>query len=123
MVFLSGRIDGAELCVHSTVLYAPPHWRQFFQGTGMMKSANRKSWIRTRCVIVVAMLPLAVTVASAQQNKGLPPGVVASQGGVQVSLQDVDAFAQKIPEKDRAGFFDSPIRIQSMIMGLSLIHI
>ena len=67
----------------------------------MMKSANRKSWIRTRCVIVIAMLPLAVTVASAQQSKPLPAGVVASQGGAQVTLQDIDAFAQKIPEGSR----------------------
>jgi parvulin-like peptidyl-prolyl isomerase len=35
-------------------------------------------------------------------------------------MQDIDVFAQKIPEKDRAGFFDSPIRIQNMIMGMLL---
>ena len=86
----------------------------------MMKSANRKSWIRTRCALVTVMLPFVINVASAQQSKSLPPGIVAVQGGVQVSLQDIDAFAQKIPEKDRAGFFDSPIRIQSMIMGMLL---
>jgi peptidyl-prolyl cis-trans isomerase C len=46
--------------------------------------------------------------------------VVASQGGVQVSLQDIDAYAQKIPEADRAGFFDSPKRIKDVIMDLLL---
>jgi peptidyl-prolyl cis-trans isomerase C len=83
-----------------------------------MKPVNSKSWIRMRCAVVVGLLPLAV--ASAQQAKPLPAGVVASQGGAQVTMQDIDAFAQKIPEKDRAGFFDSPTRIQSMIMGMLL---
>ncbi len=85
-----------------------------------MKSPNRKSWIRTRCALLAVMLPFAINVASAQQIKSLAPGIVAVQGGAQVSLQDIDAFAQKIPEKDRAGFFDSPIRIQNMIMGMLL---
>jgi peptidyl-prolyl cis-trans isomerase C len=93
---------------------------QFFKGTGTMKSVNRKFLIRMRCAAVVAMLPFAVTIANAQQSKALPPGVVAVQGGVQVTMQDIDAFAQKIPEKDRAGFFDSPTRIQSMIMSMLL---
>jgi parvulin-like peptidyl-prolyl isomerase len=120
MVFFDSQIHDAELCGRSIVLYALPHWQQFYQGTGMMKSANRKSWIRPRWMMVVGMLPFAINIASAQQSKSLPPGVVAVQGGVQVTLQDIDVFAQKIPEKDRAGFFDSPIRIQNMIMGMLL---
>ena len=54
------------------------------------------------------------------QNATLAPGVVAEQNGAQVTLQDIDAYAAKIPEKDRAGFFDSPKRIESTIMGLLL---
>lgn len=54
------------------------------------------------------------------QNATLPPGVVAEQNGAQVTLQDIDAFAQRIPEKDRPGYFDSPKRIEGTIMGLLL---
>jgi hypothetical protein len=57
--------------------------------------------------------------AYAQSDSGsLPPGVVARQGGVDVTLEDIDAYAHKIPDKDRAGYFDSPQRIENTIMGL-----
>lgn len=46
--------------------------------------------------------------------------VVASQGGATVTLKDIDAYAQKIPEADRAGFFDNPKRIETVIMTLLL---
>jgi peptidyl-prolyl cis-trans isomerase C len=58
--------------------------------------------------------------AAMAQNTTLPPGVVAEQNGAQVTLQDIDAFAAKIPEQNRAGFFDSPKRIESTIMSLLL---
>ena len=48
----------------------------------------------------------------------LPKGAVAAQGDVVVTMPEIDAAAQKIPEKDRAGFFDSPKRIQSTISNL-----
>ncbi len=71
--------------------------------------------------IALALLILSTSIACAQDAAGsLPPGIVATQGGVQVTLQDIDAFAQKIPEKDRGGFFDSPKRIESTIMTLLL---
>lgn len=42
--------------------------------------------------------------------------VVASQGGVSVTLGELDAYAaSRIPEKDRAGFFSSPQRIEMLI--------
>lgn len=42
--------------------------------------------------------------------------VVASQGGVSVTLGELDAYAaSRIPEKDRAGFFVSPQRIEMLI--------
>jgi len=44
--------------------------------------------------------------------------VVASQGGVDVTLADVDAFMARIPERDRAGFLNSPKRIESMLGNL-----
>jgi len=58
--------------------------------------------------------------AFAQSSGKLPEGVIASQGGAQVTMEDIDAYAQKIPEKDRIGFFDSPKRIESVIMSLLL---
>jgi peptidyl-prolyl cis-trans isomerase C len=78
----------------------------------------------SRHTIAGTMLALAgwllVGASAMAQDATLPPGVVAEQGGVQVTLQDIDAYAAKIPEKDRAGFFDSPKRIESTIMGLLL---
>ena len=71
--------------------------------------------------IFVALMVLPASAAFAQgSGASLPPGIVARQGGVEVSLQDIDAYAQKIPEKDRAGFFDSPKRIEGVIMNLLL---
>lgn len=68
-------------------------------------------------ILVGVLAGVGVAVA---QEKTLPPGVVAEQNGVQVTLQDIDAFAARIPEKDRGGFFDSPKRIESTILGLLL---
>lgn len=49
---------------------------------------------------------------------GMPSTVVARQGDAIVTLADVDAFAQRIPEKERPGFFDNPTRLQNMILQL-----
>ena len=72
--------------------------------------------------LVVAAIQLVALDAFAQvtTSGNLPPGVVAAQNGQQVTLQDMDAYASKIPEKDRAGFFDSPKRIESSIRSILL---
>ncbi len=49
---------------------------------------------------------------------GTPSTNVASRGGVTVTLEDVDAFAAKIPPEKRAGFFASPTRIEKAIDNL-----
>ena len=85
-----------------------------------MLCKSRLSWSKFLCITLAATLPLAVTWARAQDSHDLPPGIVARQGRVDVTLRDIDAFAQKIPEKDRAGFFDSPKRIEGLIMNLLL---
>jgi peptidyl-prolyl cis-trans isomerase C len=54
----------------------------------------------------------------AADSKSLRPGVVAAQEGAEVTLQDVDAEAAAIPESDRAGFFDSPKRIENTILNI-----
>lgn len=64
---------------------------------------------------------LATTSAQATEFVSQVPGstqVVASQGGVSVTLGEIDAYAQTIPEDKRAGFFNSPQRIQTTILNL-----
>lgn len=46
----------------------------------------------------------------------VPTTVVAKQGDATVTFGDVDAFAQRIPEKERPVFFSSPKRVESMIL-------
>lgn len=75
-----------------------------------------------RAIALAAALAALAPAAIAQVTTSgtLPPGIVAEQNGQQVSLQDIDAFAAKIPEKDRVGFFDSPKRIESSIRSILL---
>jgi len=87
----------------------------FFEERKEMKS-SKLLWN----LIAATVLVCTTTMASAQDSGKLPPGIVARQGGVEVSLQDVDAYAQKIPEADRPAFFDSPKRIESMITSMLL---
>jgi peptidyl-prolyl cis-trans isomerase C len=78
--------------------------------------------LRTGAMLIAALLLSMTALTAVAQSTGsdLPPGMIARQGGAMVSLQDIDAYAQKIPEKDRAGFFDSPQRIQGVIMNMLL---
>lgn len=75
--------------------------------------------------LVAVALTSAIWAGSPIQAAGAPMTaadaaiVVASQGGVSVTLADVDAFAaSRIPEKDRFGFFNSPERIQTLVTNL-----
>ena len=63
---------------------------------------------------------LSVTVVHATAAEGLKDDnvVVASQGGSQLTLADIDAYVQRIPETDRAGFMNSPKRIEMTIINL-----
>jgi peptidyl-prolyl cis-trans isomerase C len=70
--------------------------------------------------LVLALFGAMLAGSAVAQESTLPPGVIARQGGIDITLQDIDAFAQKIPEKDRAGFFDSPTRIQNLILSLMI---
>lgn len=87
----------------------------------MMKTRETRALVVCFSYFLILGVASLTTVGFAQDKTGgLPPGVVAEQGGVQVTLKDIDAYAAQIPEKDRAGFFDSPKRIQSTIMNLLL---
>ena len=72
---------------------------------------------RIRASVIACLATLAIA-AQAADDKPLGSNVVARQGGAEVTLQDIDAAAAKIPEGDRAGFFDSPKRIESTISNL-----
>jgi peptidyl-prolyl cis-trans isomerase C len=43
---------------------------------------------------------------------------VVSQAGVTVTLGDVDQYMQRVPEDKRAGFIDSPKRVESMLLNM-----
>src|SRR5579871_6034384 len=74
-----------------------------------------------RHVAPLFSLIFAAAAAHAQQlPNGSPNDVIISQAGVSVTMQDIDAYAQKIPEADRVGFFDNPKRIESVLMSLLL---
>lgn len=76
---------------------------------------------RLQLAIGVLFFTLAsIPIVHAQQTTGAPSTVVAKQGDVIVTIADVDAFAQRIPESERKGFFDSPKRLESMLYNLLL---
>jgi peptidyl-prolyl cis-trans isomerase C len=61
---------------------------------------------------------LAGAQAAPPSDKLPPDTVVASQGSAVVTIADIDAFAQRIDEKQRPGFFDNPKRLDSLITNL-----
>lgn len=67
--------------------------------------------------LAVAALILSTSTAWADAAKDAKT-VVASQGGVEVTLGDIDAFVQRIPENDRAGYANSPKRLETMIRNM-----
>ena len=71
----------------------------------------------------VLLSACAITASHAQSigiatSTGAPSTVVAQQGTAIVTLTDIDAFAARIPEKERPGFFDNPTRLQNLILQL-----
>ncbi|HET6633006.1 MAG TPA: peptidylprolyl isomerase [Rhodanobacteraceae bacterium] len=68
--------------------------------------------------VLAVTLVLACSAASAQQGGDGAAAVVASQGGVSVTLADVDAFALTVPEDKRAQLFVSPERIKNIVNNL-----
>lgn len=73
------------------------------------------------CVVQLSICaPIFAAEPVGASSKLAPDTVVAQQGTATVTLADVDAFAQKIEDKQRAGFFNSPKRLESMISNLLL---
>ena len=71
------------------------------------------------CLFLTLVLAAPICTAGGP-SPGAPSTVVASQGGAIVTLEDLDAFANGIPEAQRAGFFNSPTRIENLITQLLL---
>lgn len=80
-------------------------------------SLNRYNWM-------IASLSLLMgthaAIAADAAPTGAPSTVLAKQGGAVVTLEDMDAFSARIPEGQRAGFFNSPTRIDGVITNLLL---
>jgi len=72
----------------------------------------------THCSFVALFL-VSISIASAADPAG-SDAIIASRGAAKVTFADVDAYVQRIPQKDRAGFMDSPKRIENLIDGLLL---
>jgi peptidyl-prolyl cis-trans isomerase C len=81
-----------------------------------MTSIQRKPWI----VLMLAAFAAHTSIAAEPAESNLPAGVVAKQGDATVTLDDIDAFAARIPAEQRAGFFNSPTRIEGVITNLLL---
>jgi len=80
-------------------------------------SSNRRFVL---CCLV--QLSLCATFATAQTapvpDKMPPDTVVARQGTVVLTMADIDAFAARIDERQRPGFFNSPKRIETLVQNL-----
>lgn len=74
---------------------------------------------RSKLIFLSSLILIAVVPAAAQETSPAAPAVVvATQGGVSVTLGDLDAFAARMPLGQRAGFFNSPTRIEGVITNL-----
>ena len=71
----------------------------------------------SKMLITVAFAVASVSVLAAAPAPDAAK-VVASQGGVQLTLGDIDTFAEGIPPEHRPPFFDSPKRIASLVANL-----
>lgn len=69
------------------------------------------------CITMIGMAPIAGAFAQATGTDAATT-VVATQGEASVTLADIDAFSARMPEKDRAPFFNSPQRIEALITNL-----
>ena len=69
---------------------------------------------------LLTVFALAQHAAVAQQVVTVPTTVVTKQGDAVVTFADIDAFAERMPEKERPVFFNNPKRIESTILNLLL---
>ena len=70
---------------------------------------------RVPCALACAILSIASAHAAL-----LPQTVVASRGGVQITLQDIDSYMQRVPADKRAGTLDSSKRVEALLLNMLL---
>lgn len=80
-------------------------------------SLSRYKWMTTSLSLLIG---IHAVIAAESVPTGAPSTILAKQGGAVVTLEDIDAFAARIPEGQRAGFFNSPTRIDGVITNLLL---
>lgn len=75
------------------------------------------------------MKPLLLCLAAAlvaapaiADDAKLPPDVVVRQNGADLTFAEIDARMNEIPAKDRAGFIDSPQRIETLLRQMLLLE-
>lgn len=85
-----------------------------------MVSTRQSIVVRVFVSAALAIGCFHASAPTAAETAGAPSTVVAKQGGVSVTLDDIDMFAQTIPPEQRNGFFDSPARLEDLIGTLLL---
>lgn len=85
-----------------------------------MVSTRQSIVVRVFVSAVLAIPFFNASAVTAAEPSGAPSTVVAKQGGVSVTLEDIDMFAQTVPPEQRNGFFDSPARLEDLIGTLLL---
>lgn len=76
--------------------------------------------VRIFLSVALTLLVVPAHRAIAVDTSVAPSTVVAKQGDVSVTLQDIDVFAQTMPAEQRRGFFDNPTRLEDLITTLLL---
>lgn len=84
----------------------------------MRKKTNAISRV---LLLLLCILPAGgLVTATTPTERADMDAVIVSRGSAKVTFADVDAYVQRIPEKDRAGFMDSSKRIENLLQGLLL---
>ncbi len=71
--------------------------------------------IRARASLTLTLFTAMTTLAIAAD---LPPGAIVRQGTAVLTMDDLDAFAARIPPDQRAGYFDNAKRLDSTLRQL-----
>jgi peptidyl-prolyl cis-trans isomerase C len=75
-------------------------------------------WFAGACCLVMAIATNAPLRAETPPPATDPSTVVARQGNATVTFADIDAFAQRMPPKERPVFFNNPKRLEALITNL-----
>jgi len=70
-----------------------------------------------RVLLALACATLSIVSAHAALS---PQTVVASRGGVQITLQDIDSYMRRVPDDKRAATLDSPKRVEALLLNMLL---